>query len=49
MVKQRLAKWLPKKWAEPALSKNKFEFDPDSYSWKNKKTGKMYFGGNLDK
>ena len=48
MVKQRLAKWLPKNWSEPALSKNKFEFDPDSYSWKNKKTGKMYFGSNLD-
>ncbi len=47
-IKQRLVKWLPKQWAQPALSKNAFEFDPDSYSWKNKKTGKKYFGSNSD-
>ena len=47
-IKQRLVKWLPKQWAQPALSKNAFEFDPDSYSWKNKKTEKKYFGSNSD-
>ncbi|MBE87429.1 MAG: choline-sulfatase, partial [Verrucomicrobiales bacterium] len=47
-VKQNLIEWLPKQWAEPALSKNSFKFDPDSYSWVNKKTGKRYFGSNSD-
>ena len=47
-VKQNLSEWLPKKWAESALSKNAFRFDPDSYSWINKKTGKRYFGSNSD-
>lgn len=47
-VKQNLSEWLPKQWAESALSKNAFKFDPDSYSWVNKKTGKRYFGSNSD-
>ena len=43
-VKQRLAKWLPEKWAEPALSKNAFNFDPATYSWKRKDNGKIFQG-----
>ena len=43
-IKQRLAKWLPEKWAEPALSKNAFNFDPATYSWKRKDNGKIFQG-----
>jgi hypothetical protein len=43
-VKQRLAKWLPEKWAEPALPKNAFNFDPATYSWKRKDNGKIFQG-----
>jgi len=43
-VKARLAKWIPKKWAKGALTKNAFKFDPATYSWKSKDTGKIFQG-----
>jgi len=36
LIKQELAKWLPKSNAPPALSKRAYHFDPDSYSWSRK-------------
>ncbi|QDS98819.1 sulfatase [Adhaeretor mobilis] len=38
-VKEELGKWIVKKWAPSALTKKAFEFDPENYSWTNKKTG----------
>lgn len=35
-IKEKLAKWLPKKDAPPAPSKSAYRFDPDSYSWARK-------------
>ena len=35
-IKQKLAKWLPKTDAPPALSKSAYRFDPGSYSWSRK-------------
>lgn len=35
-IKQELVKWLPRSDAPPAPSKNAYNFDPDSYSWKRK-------------
>lgn len=35
-VKKRLARWLPKSDAPPALSKSSYIFDPDSYTWTRK-------------
>ncbi len=35
-IKQRLAQWLPKNNAPPALTKSAYIFNPDSYSWKRK-------------
>jgi arylsulfatase A-like enzyme len=41
LVKQKLAKWLPKRDAPPALSKSAYRFDPDSYSWSRKEKSRQ--------
>ena len=43
-LKVELAKSLPQKWADPAPTKAAFEFDPESFRWKNKKTGEVVSG-----
>jgi arylsulfatase A-like enzyme len=43
-IKQELAKWLPKKWAPPAATKSAFRFDPTSFTWTHKKTGRKTSG-----
>ncbi|KAA5543283.1 sulfatase [Roseiconus nitratireducens] len=43
-VIRQLSKWLPKRWAESAPTKNAFEFDPQRYSWRNKSTGRVTSG-----
>ncbi len=43
-VKRQLAKYLPAKWAKPLPSKASFLFDPESFSWTDKKTGKVISG-----
>jgi hypothetical protein len=48
-VKARLAKWLPKRWAEPALTKKAFVFDPEKFTWVNRKTGKKFWGANASR
>ena len=48
-VKQNLASWLPKFWADPALSKQAFEFDPKTYTWRNKKTQLKHSAASLAK
>ena len=35
-IKERLAKWLPKSDAPPALKKKAYNFDPKTYSWTRK-------------
>lgn len=46
--KERLAElseWVPKSRAKAALTKKAFEFDPDAFTYKNRKTGKVIQGG----
>ncbi len=43
-TKQRLARWLPKQWADSAPTKNAFHFDPTTFIWTNKKTGEITRG-----
>jgi len=44
-VKERLARFVPQKWAAPVLSKKAFQFNPKNYTWKHKKTGRIIEGG----
>ena len=39
-----LARWIPKQLAPNAPSKNAYRFDPKTYSWIHKKTGKKTLG-----
>ncbi len=34
----------PKDWAEPALTKGAFEFNPSTYAWKSRATGAVFEG-----
>ncbi len=43
-IKKKLKLKLPKKWAKSALTKRAFEFDPHTFTWKNKKTGEVTVG-----
>ena len=43
-TKRKLAKALPRTWAKPIPSKGAFQFDPATYTWTNKKTGKKTSG-----
>jgi hypothetical protein len=43
-VKKELAGWIAKQWAESAPTKAAFTFDPDSFTWTHKKTGKTTHG-----
>ena len=43
-VKQRLSKFVPQRWAKPALNKKAFQFNPHTYTWKHKKTGQVTEG-----
>lgn len=41
---KELAAWYPKNWAKAASSKDKFQFDPTSFTWTHKKSGKQIVG-----
>ena len=41
---RQLAKWIPAAPAKPALTKRAFQFDPNTYTFKNKKTGHVTQG-----
>jgi len=43
-VKADLARRLPERWAESAPTKGAFRFDPDAFTWTEKKTGKVIRG-----
>ena len=43
-VKADLARWLPQRWAESAPTKGAFRFDPESFTWTHKETGKITRG-----
>ncbi len=43
-IKAELAAWLPKDWADPAPTKSAFHFDPKSFTWTHKKSGKTTTG-----
>ncbi|MBI9018455.1 MAG: sulfatase [Phycisphaerae bacterium] len=43
-VKEELKRWLPKEWAKGVPSKGAYKFDHVSYSWTDKKTGKVISG-----
>ena len=40
-VINNLARYVPTKFAQGAPSKSSYDFDPYSYTWINKKTGKQ--------
>ena len=43
-VKAKLAERLPSEWAEDALTKKAFDFDPETFTWTNKATGQTVSG-----
>jgi len=43
-IKKELSKWIPKKWADSAPTKGAFQFEPKSFTWTHKKTGKITKG-----
>lgn len=43
-IQEELAPWIPQNWAEPALSKSAFTFDPETYQWTHKKSGTVTSG-----
>tara|TARA_Y100001934_G_scaffold45195_1_gene54670 strand:- start:52 stop:1536 length:1485 start_codon:yes stop_codon:yes gene_type:complete len=43
-LKVQFQKHLPKTWAKSAAKKSAFEFDPTTYSWREKKSGKKIQG-----
>lgn len=43
-VKSQLARWIAKDWAESAPTKKAFDFDPETYTWTDKKTGRKIRG-----
>ncbi len=43
-VKRQLAGWIAEHWAESAPTKGAFDFDPDAFTWTEKKTGEIIRG-----
>ncbi|MCO6044284.1 sulfatase [Aeoliella sp. ICT_H6.2] len=43
-AKQELSHWIPTKWAKAAPAKKAFDFDPDTFTWREKKTGTVSSG-----
>jgi arylsulfatase A-like enzyme len=43
-VKKGLAGWITKQWAESAPTKSAYRFDPDTFIWTHKQTGKTTHG-----
>ncbi len=43
-LKERLAGWITKKWADSAATKQAFRFDPDAYRWTHKQSGETTQG-----
>ncbi len=43
-IKERLAGWATKKWAQSGPTKTSFSFDPDDFVWTHKKTGQQTSG-----
>ncbi len=48
-AKSKLVPWATSKWAEPALNKSAFEFNPDTFTWREKATGLIVNARSLDK
>ncbi|MEM1296519.1 MAG: sulfatase [Verrucomicrobiota bacterium] len=44
--KAGLASWVTSDWADSAPTKSAFEFDPDSFVWKEKSTGRLIDGAS---
>lgn len=45
-VKLRLSRWIPKAWAPTAPRKTAYVFEPMTYTWRNKASGKVVNGGS---
>ena len=43
-IKRQLGKWITKDWAPSAATKKAFRFDPQSFTWTHKKTGRKISG-----
>ncbi len=43
-IKQELAGWIPKRWANPAPTKSAFRFDSETFTWTHKQTGEVTRG-----
>ena len=44
VIKDQLATWIAEDWAQPAAKKAAFHFDPQTFTWTNKVTGKVTHG-----
>lgn len=43
-VKSKLSRWVTQDWAEAAPSKKAYDFDPTTYTWTHKATGRVIHG-----
>jgi hypothetical protein len=43
-AKEKLARWATSKWAKSAPTKSAFDFDPKTFTWTEKKTGRKIEG-----
>lgn len=46
--KERLAGWIPSRWAPPAPPKSAYRFEPQDYTWTVKETGRVVDGGRCE-
>ncbi|MCP4783957.1 MAG: sulfatase [Fuerstiella sp.] len=44
VTRKKLTGWITEQWAEPALTKRAFRFDPDAFTWTRKTTGNITHG-----
>lgn len=45
-IKDKLGKSIPENWESPALPKSAYAFDPENWTFTNKKTGEVFNGRN---
>ena len=43
-VKRSLALWLPTTWAQSAPTKKEYSFDPETFTWIHRKSGRVTKG-----
>jgi arylsulfatase A-like enzyme len=48
-VKRKLSRWIADRWAASAPTKGAFHFDPHTFTWTHKQTGKVTYGDRRDR